>query len=78
MSHDQGSINMEESMKSQPAAAQPEEQIAEEQLSEVAGGQKDSIQARRLEQLDTHDSSKGVSKGHEQLLEQLDNPELAQ
>ncbi|MEM8810882.1 MAG: hypothetical protein AAGF01_33140 [Cyanobacteria bacterium P01_G01_bin.38] len=69
---------MEESMNSEPTTAQSEEQIAEEQLSEVAGGKKESIQAQRLEQLDTHDSSKGISKGHERLLEQLDNPELAQ
>ncbi|MEM9164112.1 MAG: hypothetical protein AAGC54_13725 [Cyanobacteria bacterium P01_F01_bin.4] len=69
---------MEEQTKGQPAAIESEEQVSPEKLGEVVGGKKESIQARRLEQLDTHESSKDISKGHQQLLDQLDNPELAQ
>lgn len=36
----------------------PAENVADEQLEEVAGG--NSIHKRRIEQLETHDSSKSV------------------
>ncbi|EDX85380.1 hypothetical protein S7335_3081 [Synechococcus sp. PCC 7335] len=44
--------------------------ISDEQLEEVAGG--NSIQKRRLEQLNTHDSSKSIDNVQKTRLEQLD------
>ncbi len=52
-------------------AAKPEDQISDEQLEGVVGGNK--IQKTRLEQLDTRDSSKSVDNIQETRLEQLEN-----
>lgn len=46
-------------------------QISDDQLQDVVGGNK--IQKTRLEQLDTHDSSKSVDNVQEARLDGLDN-----
>lgn len=50
--------------------AQANDQISDEQLQDVTGGNK--IQKKRLEQLNTHDSSKSVEDIQATRLEQLD------
>jgi len=50
---------------------QSNDQVSEEQLQDVAGGNK--IQKKRLEALDTRDSSKSVDDIQKTRLEALDN-----
>ncbi|MEM6450976.1 MAG: hypothetical protein AAF703_11735 [Cyanobacteria bacterium P01_D01_bin.105] len=50
---------------------QKDDAISDEQLKNVSGGNK--IQKQRLEQLDTHDSSKSVEDIQAERLTQLDN-----
>ncbi|MEO0455922.1 MAG: hypothetical protein AAF152_04970 [Cyanobacteria bacterium P01_A01_bin.114] len=57
-------------MEEQTKNVQSEEQVSDDQLQEVAGG--NSIQQRRLEQLDTNDQSKSVENIQQHRLEQLD------
>jgi len=62
-------------MTEQAKNANPEDNVSEDKLQEVSGG--NSIHKRRLEQLDTHDSSKNIQDDkdfniHERRLEQLD------
>ncbi|MEL6814874.1 MAG: hypothetical protein AAFP03_08670 [Cyanobacteria bacterium J06598_3] len=62
-------------MENEAKGTNPEEIVTDEQLKEVAGGNK--IHKRRIEQLETHDSSKNNEddKGinvHELRLEGLD------
>ncbi|MEL6158619.1 MAG: hypothetical protein AAGJ95_12170 [Cyanobacteria bacterium J06554_11] len=64
---------MEEQQKRHPKNTTSEEQITEEALSNVSGG-KDSIRRGLISELESEDTTKGVSPFNEQSIEQTESP----